>query len=94
MYSVVNPLASNDDRFVDFSDRMERRDKGLIDANEGDNLFFPVWYDAIVVALLCLVLKEIPWRLLKRGAWAGACEEKKGEELHYHLQVFGSELGT
>lgn len=67
MHSVVSPLASNDDRFVDFSEGMERRDEGLIDASEGDHLFFPVWYGAMVEALLWLVLKEIPWRFLKRG---------------------------
>ena len=35
-------------------------------------------------ALLCLELKEIPLRLLKNEAWAGACE-KEGEELCYYL---------
>lgn len=30
MHDVVNPLASNGDRFVDFDDRMERWDEGLM----------------------------------------------------------------
>lgn len=51
------------------------------DADEGDHLFCPVRYDAVMEALLCLALKEILWKLLKREAWAGPCE-KEGEELH------------
>jgi len=50
------------------------------DVDEGDHLFCLVWYDATMEALLCLVLKEVPWRLLKRDAWTGACG-KEGEEL-------------
>lgn len=59
-------------------------------ANESDCLFFPVQCDAMMEALLCLVLKE---RLLKSKVCIGACEKQR-EKLHYCLQTFELEAAT
>lgn len=63
MHNVLNPLASNRDRFVDLNDRMEVRMGQRTDANDTYHLLCPVWHDALMKPLqdlgICFLLRTV-----------------------------------